>query len=76
MSTVEMRAVEMAVYGKRGKRYPRFLPFPQTLEIAPRFPHSHRPGDCYYFKKSNPKGTNPSTRSSFSLQAHPSIGKD
>ena len=50
-------AVEMTVYGKGGKRYPRFPPFPQTLEIAPRFPHSHRPGGCYDFEKSNPKGT-------------------
>ena len=49
----------------------------RAVEIAPRFPHSHRPGACCYdFVKSNPKGTNPSTRSSFFLQAHPSIGKD
>ena len=68
MIAVEMWAVEMTVDGKGGKRYPRFPPFPPTLEIAPRFPHSHPPGDCCYdFKKSNPKGTKPSTRSSLLL---------
>jgi hypothetical protein len=37
-----MKAVGMMGSGKHGKRYSRFPPFPLPLEIALRFPHSHR----------------------------------
>jgi len=36
------QAVEMTAHGKPGKRYSRFPPFPQALEITKRFPHYHR----------------------------------
>jgi hypothetical protein len=36
------QAVELTAYGKLGKRYNRFPPFPQALEIKERFPHYHR----------------------------------
>ncbi len=42
----EQRAVEMMGYGKRGKPTAGFPRFPQPLEIAARFPHSHRPDDA------------------------------
>ena len=39
------RTVEMTGAWKTRKTKPRFpLRFPQPLEIAARFPHSHRPG--------------------------------
>jgi hypothetical protein len=41
---------------KGGKPNPGFPPFPPPLEIAPRFPHSHRPDDDY---RSQKKGTQP-----------------
>ena len=40
-----------------------------------RFPHSHRPGDCYTFSESNPERSFPPPPSHPPLQAHPSIGK-
>src|SRR5947207_7220990 len=45
------RAVEMTGYGKRGKPNPGFPPFPQPLEIAARFPHSHSPDDESLYQK-------------------------
>ena len=36
------KALEMTGRGKRGKPKTGFPPFPPPLEIAPRFPHSHR----------------------------------
>lgn len=42
MQQKKKRAVEMAGYGKRGKPKQRVSHrFPQPLEIAARFPHSH-----------------------------------
>ena len=38
-------AVEMTGRGKRGKPKSGFPLFPPPLEIATRFPHSHRPDD-------------------------------
>src|SRR5271157_4836827 len=49
--------------------------FPQSLEIASRFPHSHRLDGCYTlseFKLRKESSPPPSP----TLQAHPSIGKD
>jgi hypothetical protein len=41
--------VEMANGAKPGKPKAGFPPFPQFLEIAARFPHSHRFDDrCIY----------------------------
>src|SRR5271157_3145815 len=40
------RAVEMTGHGRGGKPKAGFPPRPQPLEIAPRFPHSHRPGEA------------------------------
>ena len=45
------RAVEMTGYGKRGKPNPGFPRFPQPLEIAARFPHSHSPDDESLYQK-------------------------
>jgi hypothetical protein len=59
MSTVEMKAVEMAVYGKRGKRYPCFPPLPQTLEIAPRFPIPTAPATAIILKNLTRKEPTP-----------------
>ena len=42
------QAVEMTVRGKPGKPKAGFPPFPPPLEIAARFPHSHRFDDCSY----------------------------
>ena len=39
---VRPTAVEMTGYGRRGKPNPGFPRRPQPLEIAARFPHSHR----------------------------------
>jgi hypothetical protein len=39
------QAVEMTGRGKRGKPNPGFPLFPPPLEIAARFPHSHRLDD-------------------------------
>ena len=39
------KAVEMTGRGKRGKPNSGFPLFPPPLEIAPRFPHSHRLDD-------------------------------
>jgi hypothetical protein len=39
------QAVEMTAYGKLGKRWRCFPPFPQALEIKNRFPHYHRLDD-------------------------------
>lgn len=39
------RTVEMPGRGKRGKPTPGFPLFPPPLEIAARFPHSHRPDE-------------------------------
>ena len=36
------KAVEMTVYGRRGKPKAGFPRRPQPLEIGGRFPHSHR----------------------------------
>ena len=47
------RAVEMPVCGRRGKPKAGFPPRPQPLEIATRFPHSHRPG--WAWKSGKPK---------------------
>src|ERR1700746_3213696 len=44
------RAVEMTVRGKPGKPTPGFPLFPPPLEIAARFPHSHRFDDCFLYK--------------------------
>jgi hypothetical protein len=46
-----MKAVEMTGSGKHGKRYSRFPPFPLPLEIALRFPHSHRHDQDESFSK-------------------------
>jgi hypothetical protein len=65
----------MTGHGKRGKPNPGFPRFPQPLEIAVRFPHSHRPGGCL-FVISNQKKRRPSCGSLGSrLQAHPSMRK-
>src|ERR1700732_2055805 len=45
----------MTGYGKRGKPKTGFPLFPQPLEIAVRFPHSHRPGGERRWKSGNPK---------------------
>src|ERR1700732_3534628 len=45
----------MTGYGKRGKPKTGFPLFPQPLEIAVRFPHSHRPGGKRRWKSGNPK---------------------
>src|SRR5260370_29369117 len=42
----EGRTVEMPGHGGGGKPTPGFPPPPPPLEIAARFPHSHRPGDA------------------------------
>jgi hypothetical protein len=42
LSVIAHKAMEMPDSGKHGKRYSRFPPFPLSLEIALRFPHSHR----------------------------------
>lgn len=47
------KAVEMTGCGKRGKPYPGFPLFPPPLEIAGRFPHSHRPDRYPPFRPSN-----------------------
>jgi hypothetical protein len=39
--------VEMPADGKPGNPNPGFPPFPPSLEIAGRFPHSHTPDDSY-----------------------------
>ncbi len=49
----DTRAVEMTGPGKRGKPTPGFPRFPPPLEIAPRFPHSHRLEDCYFLSPNN-----------------------
>src|SRR5271157_1106931 len=50
--------------------------FAPTLEIASRFPHSHRPVTAIYFSKNLfPKGAFLAA-CTFSLQAHSSIRKD
>jgi hypothetical protein len=43
-------AVEMTGYGKGGKPKAGFPPFPQPLEIALRFPHSHRTATISHLK--------------------------
>lgn len=46
------RTVEMPGHGSGGKPKAGFPPLPQPLEIAGRFPHSHRPGGYYFnFRK-------------------------
>jgi len=40
----------MTVRGKPGKPTPGFPPFPPPLEIAPRFPHSHRFDDFFLYQ--------------------------
>src|SRR5665213_98710 len=40
-SSTLKKLVEMTVGGKPGNPKPGFPSFPPTLEIAPRFPHSH-----------------------------------
>src|SRR5712691_1386254 len=44
----------MTDYGKRGKPNPGFPPFPQSLEIAARFPHSQSPDDESPLKPQTP----------------------
>jgi hypothetical protein len=39
----------MTVHGKPGKPTPGFPLFPPTLEIAARFPHSHRLDDLFLY---------------------------
>ncbi len=48
-----MKAVEMTRGGKREKPETGFPPFPPRLEIAARFPHSHRTTTavCLYSKR-------------------------
>jgi len=49
-------AVEMTGHGKRGKPKSGFPRFPSPLEIAPRFPHSHRADDeIPIFRKNTPE---------------------
>jgi len=45
MPNQQGQAVEMTGRGKRGKPNPGFPLFPPPLEIAERFPHSHRRDD-------------------------------
>ena len=61
-------AVEMTLCGKPLRA------FPQSLEIAPRFPHSHSFGDCYYLSELQFRKGFLSTPPT-GLQAHSSIGK-
>ena len=49
----ETGAVEMTGRGKRGKPNPGFPLFPPPLEIAGRFPHSHRLDDESLVRTSN-----------------------
>jgi hypothetical protein len=49
-STDYGRAVEMTVPGKPGKPKTGFPLYPPSLEIAARFPHSHRSDDSSYIK--------------------------
>jgi hypothetical protein len=53
-----------------------FPPFPHTLEIAPRFPHSLRPAADKLYPILKPKKEPSSNAYSPALQAHLSIGKD
>ena len=53
-----------------------YPPLPQTLEIAPRFPHSLRPAADNLYPIFKPKKEPSSTAYSPHLQAHSSIGKD
>src|ERR1700687_4637930 len=53
------KAVEMTGYGKRGKPNPGFPPFPQPLEIAARFPHSHSPDYQFSISKKNSRKETP-----------------
>ncbi len=53
------KAVEMPRRGKRGKPTAGFPLFPPRLEIALRFPHSHRPNDSGFIsilRKPTPVG--------------------
>ena len=63
-SVVEMTVVESPKAG-----------LPTTLEIAARFPYSHRSTTAIYFSKPIPKGAF-LTACTFSLQAHSSIRKE
>ena len=49
------KAVEMAGRGKRGKPNNGFPLFPPPLEIAARFPHSHRLDDGFLVSTANRK---------------------
>jgi hypothetical protein len=53
------QAVEMPGRGKRGKPRSGFPPFPPPLEIAPRFPHSHRLDGDAVSSGLNPKERSP-----------------
>jgi hypothetical protein len=44
----------MTVGGKHGNPNGGFPPFPPPLEIATRFPHSHRPDDPAYTHQRRP----------------------
>ena len=70
------QAVEMTGRGSRGKPQGGFPPLPPPLEIAARFPHSHRLDDERLCFLKNPKKGAPGTHQPDSfLQAHPWIGK-
>jgi transposase InsO family protein len=47
-------AMEMPAGGKPGNPTPGFPPFPPSLEIAGRFPHSHSPDDSPYNSQGTP----------------------
>ena len=53
MPNQQGRAVEMTGRGKRGKPNTGFPLFPPPLEIAARFPHSHRLDDESLVRPSN-----------------------
>jgi len=68
------RTVEMTGYGKRGKPNPGFPRFPQPLEIAARFPHSHSPDYQSFMLQKHPKKGDPAAdRFTPRLQAHCSM---
>ena len=79
MKTAGRSAVEMPGCGKAGKPKPGFPSFPPPLEIATRFPHSHRAGDGSLFlfetNRNHTKGAQNLRRPASALQAHSLIRK-
>lgn len=69
------RAVEMPGHGKSGKPNCGFPLFPQPLENALRFPHSHSVDNYCSLIKNTPKGAQPQTTFTAILQAHSSMRK-